>query len=47
MYARNSKGHGHKATTTGKRNFDSWWATVPEDLRQKTLQIPHLSLYVP
>jgi hypothetical protein len=30
------KGHGQKASTTGKRNFDSWWATVPEDLRQKT-----------
>jgi hypothetical protein len=30
------KGHGQKGSTTGKRNFDSWWATVPEDLRQKT-----------
>ena len=30
------KGHGQGPSTAGKRNFDSWWATVPEDLRQKT-----------
>ena len=30
------KGYGQKASTVGKRNFESWWATVPEDLRQKT-----------
>jgi hypothetical protein len=30
------KGYGQKASTSGNRNFDSWWATVPEDLRQKT-----------
>jgi hypothetical protein len=30
------KGHGQKASTAGKRSFESWWATVPEDLRQKT-----------
>jgi hypothetical protein len=30
------KGHGQTVSTAGKRNFDSWWATVPEDLRQKT-----------
>ena len=29
------KGHGQKPSTAGKRNFESWWATVPEDLRQK------------
>jgi hypothetical protein len=30
------KGHGQKASTAGKRSFENWWATVPEDLRQKT-----------
>ena len=30
------KGHGQKVSTAGKRSFGSWWATVPEDLRQKT-----------
>ena len=30
------KGYGQKASTAGKRSFESWWATVPEDLRQKT-----------
>ena len=29
------KGYGQKASTAGKRSFESWWATVPEDLRQK------------
>jgi hypothetical protein len=30
------KGHGQKASTAGKRSYENWWATVPEDLRQKT-----------
>jgi hypothetical protein len=30
------KGYGQKASTAGKRSFESWWATVPEDLIQKT-----------
>ena len=30
------KGYGQKASTAGKRSFESWWATVSEDLRQKT-----------
>ena len=30
------KGHGQKANTAGKRSYENWWATVPEDLRQKT-----------
>ena len=32
------KGHGQKASTAGKRSYESWWATVPEDLRQKAAQ---------
>ena len=30
------KGYGQKTSTAGKRSFESWWATVPEGLRQKT-----------
>jgi hypothetical protein len=30
------KGHGQKVSTVGKRSYENWWATVPEDLRQKT-----------
>ena len=30
------KGHDQKVSTAGKRSYESWWATVPEDLRQKT-----------
>jgi hypothetical protein len=30
------KGHGQTVSTAGKRNFDSWWATVPEDETKDT-----------
>jgi hypothetical protein len=30
------KGHGQKASTSGKRSFEDWWRTVPEDLRSKS-----------
>ena len=30
-----TRGHRQKANTLTKRSFESWWATVPEDLRQK------------
>ena len=30
------KGHGQRPSTSGKRSFEDWWATVPEDLRKKT-----------
>jgi hypothetical protein len=30
------KGHGQRPSTSGKRSFEDWWGTVPEDLRQKS-----------
>ena len=31
-----SEGHSQRAASKpGKRSFESWWATVPEDLKQK------------
>jgi hypothetical protein len=30
------KGHGQKTSTSGKRSFEDWWKTVPEDLRTKS-----------
>ena len=30
------KGYGQKASTPGKRSFNDWWKTVPEDLRSKS-----------
>ena len=30
------KGSGQKTSSTGKRSFNDWWATVPSDLQQKT-----------
>ena len=30
------KGHGQRPSTSGKRSFEDWWRTVPEDLRNKT-----------
>jgi hypothetical protein len=30
------KGFGQKTSSTGKRSFNDWWATVPSDLQQKT-----------
>jgi hypothetical protein len=30
------KGYGQKASTSGKRSFEDWWRTVPEDLRSKS-----------
>ena len=30
------KGYGQKASTSGKRSFEDWWRTVPDDLRSKS-----------
>jgi len=30
-----TRGYSQKANTSTKRSFESWWATVPKDLRQK------------
>ena len=30
------KGYGQRPSTSGKRSFEDWWRTVPEDLRQKS-----------
>ncbi len=30
------KGFGSQPKNNGKRSFDDWWKTVPEDLQKKT-----------
>ena len=30
------KGHGQRPSTSGKRGFEDWWRTVPEDRRTKS-----------
>jgi hypothetical protein len=33
-----TRGHSERANTSTKRSFESWWATVPQDLIQKACE---------